>query len=104
MNLFYGFITAPSNLPDDFTKKDGSDIDIVNGLQKAWHAVGGFEIDISKTLKMNIEGYYKFFNQMTNVNRNKIYEDNSQNSQIPDEFKKDFIVFILKEKLCIIVY
>lgn len=92
VNLFYGFITAPSNLPADFTKKTGDEVDIVNGLQKAWHAVGGFEVDLSKTLKMNIEGYYKFFNQMTNVNRNKIFDDVAENSQVADEFKKDFIV------------
>jgi len=92
VNLFYGFITAPSNLPADFTNKNGDEIEIVNGLQKAWHAVGGFEVDLSKKLKLNIEGYYKFFKQMTNVNRNKIYEDNSENSQIPDVFKKDFII------------
>ena len=92
VNLFYGFITAPSNLPKDFTKKDGNSVDIVNGLQKAWHGVGGFEIDLSKKLKMNIEGYYKYFSQMTNVNRNKIYEDNAANSQVPDEFKKNFII------------
>jgi Carboxypeptidase regulatory-like domain/TonB-dependent Receptor Plug Domain len=92
VNLFYGFITAPSNIPDDFTQKSGNEINIKNGLQKAWHAVAGFEVDITKKLKMNIEGYYKFFNQLTNVNRNKIYEDNAANSQIDDVFKKDFII------------
>lgn len=92
VNLFYGFITAPTNLPEDFTQQDGDEIDIVNGLQKAWHAVGGFEVDLSKTLKLNVEGYYKFFNQMTNVNRNKIFDDNADNSQIDDALKKDFII------------
>lgn len=92
VNLFYGFVTAPDNLPQNFTKKDGDEIEIRNGLQKAWHGVAGFEVDLSKTLKMNIEGYYKYFSQMTNVNRNKIFDDNSENSQVADEFKKDFIV------------
>ncbi len=92
VNLFYGFITAPDNLPSKFTKNDGTEIDIVNGLQKAWHGVGGFEVDLSKTLKLNIEGYYKYFNQMTNVNRNKIFDDVAENNQVADEFKKDFIV------------
>ncbi|MFT4602143.1 MAG: hypothetical protein ACI857_002329 [Arenicella sp.] len=92
VNLFYGFITAPTNLPAEFTQQNGEEDFIVNGLQKAWHGVGGFEVDLSKTLKLNIEGYYKFFNQMTNVNRNKIFEDNAENSQVDDVFKKDFIV------------
>ncbi|UKN01299.1 TonB-dependent receptor [Paracrocinitomix mangrovi] len=92
VNLFYGFITAPSNIPSDFQLQNSSEIQIKNGLQKAWHGVGGIEIDLSKTLKLNLEGYYKFFNQLTNVNRNKIYEDNAENSQIDDVFKKDFII------------
>ncbi|MBD3638984.1 MAG: TonB-dependent receptor [Crocinitomicaceae bacterium] len=92
VNLFYGFITAPSNIPDDFTLQSGEEMNIKNGLQKAWHGVAGFEVDISKRLKMNVEGYYKFFNQLTNVNRNKIFEDNADNSEIDDVFKKDFIV------------
>lgn len=92
VNLFYGFITAPSNIPSKFTLPNGDEKDITNGLQKAWHAVAGFEVDLSKTLKMNVEGYYKYFSQLTNVNSNKIFEDNTQNSQVADEFKKDFIV------------
>ncbi|MEX1001270.1 MAG: TonB-dependent receptor [Crocinitomicaceae bacterium] len=92
VNLFYGFITAPSNIPSEFTLQDGSEKPIKNGLQKAWHAVTGFEVDLTKKLKMNIEGYYKLFSQMTNVNRNKIFEDNAENSQVADVLKKDFIV------------
>ncbi|OIQ36431.1 MAG: hypothetical protein BM555_02680 [Crocinitomix sp. MedPE-SWsnd] len=92
VNLFYGFITAPSNLPAEFTNQNGEEDFIVNGLQKAWHGVGGFEVDLSKKLKLNIEGYYKWFSQMTNVNRNKVFEDIPENSQVDDVFKKDFIV------------
>jgi len=92
VNLFYGFITAPSNLPAEFTNQSGEEDFIVNGLQKAWHGVGGFEVDLSKKLKLNIEGYYKWFSQMTNVNRNKVFEDIPENSQVDDVFKKDFIV------------
>ena len=79
-------------MPADFTLQDGSEKEIKTGLQKAWHGVAGFEVDLSKKLKMNVEGYYKFFSQMTNVNRNKIFEDNAANSQIDDAFKKDFII------------
>jgi hypothetical protein len=94
VNLFYGFITAPAKtkVPADFTLQNGDEKEIKNGIQKAWHAVGGFEVDLSKKLKMNVEGYYKYFSQMTNINRNKIFEDNADNSDIDDLFKKDFII------------
>jgi hypothetical protein len=92
VNLFYGFITAPSNLPAKFTQQNGDEEFVSNGLQKAWHAVTGFEVDLSKKIKLNVEGYYKYFSQMTNVNRNKIFEDNIENTDVDDLFKKDFIV------------
>ncbi|MBK9190890.1 MAG: hypothetical protein IPM77_04880 [Crocinitomicaceae bacterium] len=92
VNLFYGFITAPQDLPSTFVQPDGDEIDVRNGLQKAWHAIGGFEVDLTKKLSLNIEGYYKWFNQMTNVNANKLFEDDETTSQIADVLKKDFIV------------
>ena len=95
VNLFYGFITAPptSGIPQYFTQQDGEVIEMRNGLQKAWHAVAGFEVDITKRLKLNLEGYYKYFSQLTNINRNKIYDDTDPaNDDIDDVFKKNFIV------------
>ena len=102
VNLFYGFITAPTNLPEDFVTPgtDGpgnldipsKERQIKNGLQKAWHAIGGFEFDLSKKMTLQLEGYYKWFTQVTNINSNKIFVDNAENSDIADVFKKDFIV------------
>ena len=92
VNLFYGFITAPENLPTNFVQPDGTQRTINNGLQKAWHAISGLEVDLSKKLSLNIEVYYKWFSQMTNVNSNKIFEDNAQNYKIDDIYKKNFIV------------
>lgn len=92
VNLFYGFLQAPDNLPSNFIQEDGSEVSIDNGLQKAWHTIGGFEIDLNKKLSLNIEGYYKWFTQMTNINNNKIFEDNAANSQVDDLLKKDFII------------
>jgi hypothetical protein len=94
VNLFYGFITAPSaaKIPDEFIQQDESIIEVRNGLQKAWHAIGGFEFDLSKKVSLQLEGYYKWFNQISNINRNKIYEDNSANSGIDPLLKKDFIL------------
>lgn len=92
VNLFSGFITAPENLPSTFVTPDGTEREIRNGLQKAWHIIGGFEVDLTKKLSLNVEGYFKWFSQMTNVNNNKIFEDNAVNFAIADVYKKDFIV------------
>lgn len=92
VNLFYGFITAPENIPSDFNNPDGSVTDIRNGLQKAWHAIVGSEFDLADNVSLQFEAYYKWFNQLTDINRNKIFEDTDVNSQIDDVFKKDFII------------
>ena len=60
--------------------------------KKAYHAIGGTEYDITDKISLNIEGYYKWFTQLTNLNPNKIFEDNQDNMNIADVFKKDFIV------------
>jgi hypothetical protein len=91
VNLFYGFIQAPTNLPKNFTKQNGDVVEVVNGLQKAWHAISGFEVDLNSKLTLNVEAYYKWFTQMSNINSNKIYEDNSSN-KVDDLLKKDFII------------
>ena len=41
---------------------------------------------------MNLEGYYKYFSQLTNLNRNKVYDDNGEYADKPDILKKDFII------------
>lgn len=92
VNLFYGFLTAPNNVPDNFKTDNNKDIEITNGLQKAYHVIFGSEFDLSKKISLNIEGYYKWFTQITNVNNNKIYEDVAENYQIPDYFKNDFLI------------
>jgi hypothetical protein len=92
VNLFYGFIQAPSNLPQEFVKENGEVVEIDNGLQKAYHAIAGVEVDLSKKVSLNVEGYYKWFTQMTNINNNKLYSSGFENSDVPDYLKKDFIV------------
>lgn len=52
VNLFVGFITSPE-------------------LIKANHAVFGFEYDLNDRIDINIEGYYKDFNSLQTLNRNK---------------------------------
>jgi len=92
VNLFYGFLQAPEDIPSKFVKENGEAITIDNGLQKAWHAISGFEVDITKKVSLNIEGYYKWFTQMTNINSNKVFEDNAANSEVDELLKKDFII------------
>lgn len=92
VNLFYGFVSGPDNLPSTFTDKDGTTRNITSHLQKATHYVGGFEFDLGKHIDLNVEGYYKNFTQLTNLNKNKIYDDTPDNALLPDNLKKDFIV------------
>ncbi len=92
VNLFYGFLSGSENLPQTFTEQDGTVREIKHSLQKARHAIFGVEYDITDNLELNVEAYNKNFNQLTNINRNKLFEDNGDNALRPDYLKKDFIV------------
>ena len=83
VNLFYGFLSGIDNLPATY---DGKPIN--SYLQKANHFILGAEFDLAWNATVNLEGYWKDFVQMTNINRNKIYADTP--SEIPDLLKKDF--------------
>ena len=85
VNLFYGFLSGIDNLPETYNGKP-----INSYLQKAYHAILGLEFDLTQNATVNLEGYWKDFTQLTNINRNKIYADTPANSQIPDLLKKDF--------------
>jgi hypothetical protein len=87
VNYFYGFLSSPDDLP---TKFDGKDIK--KKLQQARHVVVGVEYDLFKNLDVNIEGYIKDFNQLSNINRDKIYDDVANNNGQPDSLKKSFII------------
>ncbi|MCB9196421.1 MAG: TonB-dependent receptor [Flavobacteriales bacterium] len=92
VNLFYGFIAGPDNLQERIITSSGEEKERKHSLQKATHAILGFEQDLGKHVSINIEGYYKWFTQLTNINRNKIYDDNSDYRDKPDVLKKDFII------------
>jgi len=87
VNLFYGFLSGPDNLPSTFK---GETID--SKLQKAVHGVFGFEYSIGNNFDINVESYVKDFSQLTNVNRNKIYPDVPQYADQPEILRKNFIV------------
>ena len=86
VNLFYGFLSSPSDLPKTF---DGETVK--NNLQKAQHIVFGFEIDLIPYTTINIEGYFKNFSLLTSLNRYKIYDDNEVYASKPEMLRKDYI-------------
>lgn len=92
VNIFNGFLSGPENLQDSVYFANGTTKKRTHELQKANHAVLGFEYDLTKRININVEGYYKWFTQLSNINRNKIFEDNADNSARPDILKKDFII------------
>jgi len=87
VNLFYGFLSGPENLQKEF---DGQRI--TSKLQKSNHAILGFEVDITNKLNLNVEGYIKDNVQLTNINRNKLYDDTGENQDKPEYLRKDFII------------
>ncbi len=93
VNLFSGFLSGPDNLPETFRGEE-----VTSKLQKSEHIIGGVELDITNHLTMNLEAYLKNFSQLTNLNRNKIFDDTpfysdpTSPSYKPDYLKKDFIV------------
>ncbi len=68
VDLFTGFLTAP----DQELIKTNGDVAKTN-LQRAYHAVFGVEADITKSLELNVEPYYKKYGQLINLNRFKIF-------------------------------
>ncbi|MBI1835831.1 MAG: hypothetical protein HYR91_01050 [Flavobacteriia bacterium] len=95
VNLFNSLLSAPGSgdVQSVFVKENGKEKNIKNGLQYAWHAIFGLEYDLGKHININLEGYYKYFPQLSNINSNKIYDDAAiEFASKPDIFKKDFII------------
>ena len=87
VNLFYGFLSGPENLPKTY---DGEEIK--HNLQTAQHVILGFELDLTQKISMNLEGYYKNFSQLTNLNRQKLFDETEETTDYPDLLVKDFII------------
>lgn len=87
VNLFYGFLAGPDNIPETFRGNE-----VKGRLQKAWHAVLGYEWDITRHLDILVEGYYKDFFQLTNINRDKIFDNTAQYQSKPEYQRVDYIV------------
>ncbi len=87
VNLFYGFLSGPENLPDNYR---GEPVD--SRLQKAAHIIAGAEIDLPWRMSMNVEVYYKDFTQLSNVNRDKLFDNTAANANEPELLREDYIV------------
>ncbi len=68
VNLFVGFLTGP----EQRLTKPNSLEKAPHRLQKAYHAVAGFEIDLTKYIELNVEPYYKDFSQLIQINSHKL--------------------------------
>lgn len=87
VNLFYGFLSGPRDLPDEFRGEE-----VRSKLQKARHAVFGFEFDINSFSEINIEGYVKDFTQITNINRDKLFDNTPENQDKPGFLRESYII------------
>ena len=87
VNLFYGFLSGPENLQREFDGKP-----VTSRLQKSQHGVFGFELDLTKEWELNAEAYIKNFSQITNINRDKIFDNTAENNHRPDYLKQDYII------------
>lgn len=87
VNLFYGFLSGPDELPETFDGKD-----VTHKMQTATHYVGGIELNVGQHGEINIEGFYKKFTQLTNINRDKAYDNTPENADIPERLKRDYII------------
>lgn len=86
VNLFYGFLSGPEEYPQQVGNKTFN-----SRLQKSVHGVVGFEYDLNKENEFNFEVYIKEFTQLTNVNRDKIFDDNTENQKQPWYLRNDYI-------------
>ncbi len=83
VNLFYGFLSGPDNLPRTFNGQA-----VNSALQKAWHYGAGVEFDLGQHQEINIEGFYKDFNQLSNINRDKLYDEDYLSK--PEYLRSDY--------------
>jgi hypothetical protein len=70
VNLFNGFLSATG---ERIFMPGSSTVEADSRLQTAWHIGGGFELDLMDNyIELNVEPYYKRFDQIVNLNRNKL--------------------------------
>jgi hypothetical protein len=88
VNLFYGFLSGPESVVN--TQFNGRTIN--SALQTAIHYVGGVELDLGRHASVNIEGFFKDLTQVTNINRDKKYDDKDPYLSKPEIERKDYVI------------
>ncbi len=73
VNLFTGIISSPEELPENSDGDNYSD-----KFQKSTHYIAGLEYDLNQKIDIQIEGYFKNFNQLTNINRDRTRSNDNQ--------------------------
>ena len=91
VNLFYGFLSSPANLPLD---ENGEEYK--GQIQLARHFILGGEYDINLKMDLQIEGYIKDFTQLTNINRSMT--SNYDNEYVVERGLARGVDFLLKYK------
>ena len=87
VNLFYGFLSGQDDIPKKFNGKE-----VKTKLQKANHYILGIEFDVLDNITLNVEGYFKDFRQLTNMNRNQIYSENNHPESATEVEWRDFMI------------
>jgi hypothetical protein len=90
VNLFVGFLAGP----DETLYEPGSTTEKADHrLQKAAHVVVGTEVDVTKKIQINVEGYLKKYTQLININRNKLeFTDPDYITETGEAYGIDFLV------------
>ena len=91
VNLFVGFLSGPE---EDILQPGGAPNETTESkLQLSRHAVAGVEIDLTESIELNVEPYYKEFNQLVNINRNKELEtDPNYAAETGEAYGIDFLL------------
>ena len=87
VNLFYGFLSGQDNIPKKFNGKN-----VNTKLQKANHYIVGTEFDVFDNVTLNVEGYFKDFIQLTNMNRNQMFSETNHPDNVSEIEWRDFMI------------
>lgn len=68
VNFFVGYLAGPERS----IFEPGTAVPVRSRLQLARHVVVGMEMDLGQPISVNLEAYYKDFNQIIQLNKNKV--------------------------------
>ncbi len=71
VNFFTGFLTSPEETIADKQGKGAT-----NNIQKAYHLIGGIELDLGD-VELTLEPWFKNFTQLISINRYKLFPQDS---------------------------